>query len=109
MSTIPLSEAKDFLGVIHSHDDVKIQLLLQGAEAEALQFLNLAAFTSLPCESSSSSSSSSEPVDAGMTLDVRTGVLFLLQSAYQASPDDRVKLRKAAETLLMPRRCGLGV
>lgn len=107
MSTIRLEEAKEFLVVTHSLDDAKILRLLDGAEAEALQFLNRTAFSSLPC--SSESSSSSEPVDQGMTADVRTAVLFLLQSAYQASPDDRIKLRKAAEDLLMPHRCGLGV
>ena len=39
MSLIPLDTAKSFLDVIHDWDDAKLQLLLDGAEDEACQFM----------------------------------------------------------------------
>ena len=39
MSMIPLDTAKSFLDVIHDWDDAKLQLLLDGAEDEACQFM----------------------------------------------------------------------
>lgn len=103
MSGITLEEAKDFLNVVHDFDDVKIQRLLNGAVREAMEFLDREDPGNCECESSS------EPPPWVMPEDAETGVLFLLQSVYQASPDERVKLRKAAEDVLMPHRCGLGV
>lgn len=97
MSLIPIEEAKGFLDVIHDSDDGKLQVLLDGAEDEALQFMGrdswqeLIGDTPLPPPS------------------VTVGVMLLLQAAYQAAPDDIPKLRAAAEVKLMPYRCGLGV
>ena len=110
MSLIPLSEAKAFLDVIHDADDMKLQLLLDSAEREALDFMNRVRFDfeCPPCESESESESESEPPEE-MPPPVRTAVLFLLQRNYQANPDDGMKLRAAAEVLLMPYRCQLGV
>lgn len=102
--TITLDEAKDYLDVIHDADDSKIQMLLDAAHDEALQFMGREEFGEV-CECSSSSSSSG-PV---MPASVRLGVLILLQAAYQASPDDAEQLRHVAEVKLMPYRCGLGV
>lgn len=92
MSVISLADAKSFLDVIHSADDVKLQQLLDGAEAEAGDFMNkqLTEFTTLP-------------------FSVVVGVLFILQANYQANPDDVPKLRAAAETKLMPHRIDMGV
>ena len=93
MSVVSLVDAKKFLDVIHNSDDDKLQLLLDGAEDEAAQFLNadsLADWTELP-------------------FSIFIGVLMLLQSNYQASPDDIPKLRSAAETKLMPYRIEMGV
>lgn len=101
--TITLDEAKDYLDVIHDGDDDKIQMLLDAAHDEALQFMNRKGFGEV-CECSSSSSSS-----AVMPASVRLGVLILLQAAYQATPDDAGQLRHVAEVKLMPYRCGLGV
>ncbi len=101
--TITLDEAKDYLDVIHDADDSKLQMLLDAAHDEALQFMNREDFGDV-CECSSSSSS--EPV---MPASVRLGVLILLQAAYQATPDDAEQLRHVAEVKLMPYRCGLGV
>lgn len=103
MSVIDLQTAKQFLDVIHSADDAKLQMLLNGAEREALDFMNRDAFGVEDC----SSEPSSEP--EVMPDSVRIGVLLLLQAAYQATPDDATKLRTAAEVKLMPYRCYMGV
>ncbi len=115
MSVVSLEVAKAFLDVIHSGDDAKLQMLLDAAENEAVEFMNrglldsvvkvvfdcgttsLVAVTPLP--------ESSETIPPSMAL----GVLLLLQAAYQASPDDAEKLRLAAEVKLQPFRIGLGV
>lgn len=106
MSVISLADAKAFLDVIHSADDAKLQALLNGAEAEALRFLDRPHFSGLcPCDEVST-----EPVsDDELPDDVRTGVLTLLQARYQASPDEALKLREIAEQMLFPHRCRLGV
>jgi len=93
MSVIALADAKSFLDVIHNSDDDKLQILLDGAEDEAARFLNVESldeWTELP-------------------FSIFIGVLMLLQSNYQASPDDIPKLRAAAESKLMPFRVDMGV
>lgn len=93
MSVILLADAKSFLDVIHDADDDKLQMLLDAAEDEAAKFLNvdsLAEWSELP-------------------FSALIGTLLLLQSNYQASPDDIPKLRAAAEGKLMPYRVQLGV
>lgn len=93
MSVIMLADAKSFLDVIHNSDDDKLQILLDGAEDEAARFLNVESldeWTELP-------------------FSIFIGVLMLLQSNYQASPDDMPKLRAAAESKLMPFRVDMGV
>ena len=93
MSVIALADAKSFLDVIHDSDDMKLQNLLESSEDEAARFLNvgnLDEWTELPYS-------------------IYIGVLLLLQSNYQASPDDIPKLRMAAETKLMPYRVEMGV
>lgn len=93
MSVISLADAKAFLDVIHNSDDSKLTNLLEAAEDEAARFLNvesLTEWTELP-------------------FSIFIGVLLLLQSNYQASPDDMPKLRSAAESKLMPYRVEMGV
>ncbi len=103
MSVIDLETAKQFLDVIHSADDAKLQMLLDGAEREALDFMNRSEFGAEEC-------SSEPPSDPEvMPGSVRLGVLLLLQAVYQATPDDAAKLRAAAEVKLMPYRCYMGV
>lgn len=107
MSELNLEVAKQYLDVIHNADDEKLQLLLDAAEDEALQFMdreNLSYWGDC-CSESSSGVSSGEP----MPPSVRLGILILLQAAYQATPADQEQLRKIAETKLMPYRCKLGV
>ncbi|MCB1836276.1 MAG: head-tail connector protein [Alcanivoracaceae bacterium] len=104
MSVITLADAKAYLDVIHSADDDKLQSMLDGAEAEALNFMDRDQFGELcPCDSNFESESQS------LLPDVRTGVLILLQASYQASPGDALQLRRVAEIKLMPYRCNLGV
>jgi hypothetical protein len=100
MSAITLSEAKAFLDVIHSFDDTKIQLLLDAAEDEAKQFLNRD-----DLEEWDSNISSTDPIPGS----VKIGVLLLLQSNYQATPDEANKLRQVAEIKLQPYRLELGI
>lgn len=93
MSVISLADAKSFLDVIHDSDDMKLQNLLESAEDEAARFLNVASlteYTELPWS-------------------IYIAILMLLQSDYQASPDDIPKLRSAAESKLMPYRVEMGV
>lgn len=100
MSTITLSEAKGFLDVIHNSDDAKLQILLDAAEDEAKSFMNRDDLIEWD-----SNVSSTDPVPGS----IKIGVLLLLQANYQASPDDVEKLRRIAETKLMPYRIEMGV
>lgn len=100
MSVITLSEAKTFLDVIHNADDAKLQMLLDGAEDEARVFMNRADLVEWDSEISST-----DPIPAS----IKIGVLLLLQSNYQASPDDIEQLRKVAEIKLQPYRLSMGV
>lgn len=93
MSVISLADAKAFLDVIHNSDDSKLTNLLEAAEDEAAGFLNVASlteYTELPWA-------------------IYIGVLLLLQSNYEASPDEIPKLRAAAESKMMPYRVEMGV
>lgn len=93
MSVIMLADAKSFLDVIHNSDDGKLQNLLDAAEDEAARFLNVDSLTEW----------------SELPFSIFIGVLMLLQSNYQATPDDMPKLRSAAETKLMPYRVEMGV
>lgn len=108
MSVISLETAKAVLDVIHTADDAKLQTLLDGAEDEAVQFMNRGLLQPYPAEELVDGALVVPPLDkppASMVL----GVLLLLQAAYQATPDDAEKLRRAAEIKLQPFRIGLGV
>ena len=100
MSVITLSEGKAFLDVIHNADDVKIQLLIDAAEDEAKMFLNR---TDLVEWDNDILTTDEVPAS------VKMGVLLLLQSNYQASPDEIEQFRKVAEIKLMPYRLELGI
>ena len=99
MSIIDLQTAKEYLDVIHSFDNAKLQRLLDGAEDEAAQYINR------PLEELQPEEPSSEPTLPGSVV---LGVMLLLQAAYQATPDDAEKLRRAAEVKLAPYRVGWG-
>ncbi len=102
MSIITLETAKTFLDVIHSADDVKLQMLLDGAEDEAIQFMNRTDLTEWDSEIAVNS-------EYLMPIGVVVAVMLLLQASYQAGVDEIGKLRQAAETKLMPYRLYVGV
>lgn len=97
MSVIALTKAKAFLDVIHGADDAKLQILLDGAEDEAAQYLGRDALAELIA-------TENEVLPGSVVL----GVMLLLQAVYQATPDDAEKLRRAAEVKLAPHRIGWG-
>lgn len=96
MSVIDLSVAKDQLDVVHDMDDEKLQLLLDGAESEASDYMNVSTLEA--------AFDSNGQVPGGVLL----GVMLLLQAAYQAAPAEIGALRSAAEKKLAPYRCGWG-
>lgn len=100
MSVITIEEAKSFLDVIHNGDDEKLQLLLEGAEDEVKQYLNR---TNLDEWEATASSNGLIPAS------VLIGILLLLQSNYQATPEEMEQLRKVAEMKLTPYRLEMGV
>ncbi len=102
MSVLDLEKVKSFLDVIHSADDVKLQMLLDGAEDEAAQFMNRDNLTEWDSDLVIASEYSMPP-------GVMVGIVLLLQANYQAGVDEINKLRKAAETKLTPFRLHMGV
>jgi hypothetical protein len=97
MSIITLDVAKQYLNVIHDFDDNNLQLLLDGAESEAEQFIDQPLTATAP------------EGESELPASLKVGVLMLMQASYQASPDDADKLRKGAEIKLTPFRTGWGV
>lgn len=98
MSIIDLETAKNYLEVIHSADDAKLQMLLDGAEDEAAQYMNRDLEDMIIADSS----------EDRLPPSVVVGIMLLLQAVYHATPDDADKLRAAAEVKLAPYRCGWG-
>lgn len=111
MSTISLTIAKARLRSTHTADDADIQQALDGAEQEALRYLNRSELPTLPIdypdsESSEEVPSSEDPV-AG---DVIDAVLLLVKASVEATtPAEIAGYRAAAEVKLHPYRLRLGV
>lgn len=111
MSVIPLDTAKKRLRVIHSADDADIQQALDGAEQEAMRYMNRTQLPTLPQDwpttaSSEDVPSSEDPVVA----DVVEGILLLVKASYEATTPAEIEgYRKAAEIKLHPYRVMLGV
>jgi len=97
MSITNISVAKHYLNIIFDDGDEQLQLLLDAAEDEALQFLDIGDDLSVLAE------------DDRLPASVTLGILILLQASYQASPDEAKQLREIAETKLFPYRKGSGV
>ena len=108
MSVISLDTAKAMLDVIHNADDAKLQLLLDGAEDEAVQFMNRGMLEPSPAAILVDGVLVVAPPLEKPPASMVVGVLLLMQASYQASPEDAEKLRRAAEVKLHPFRIGLG-
>lgn len=117
---IELELVKDFLNVYHSADDAKLELILEGAINEAEQIINRQIKFVPPnggipnqyqvyFEPEYVQADYYEDQLSGVIAGVKMGVLLLAQAMYYATPDDAVRLRKAAEIKLWPYRYGLGV
>lgn len=114
MSTVTIEQAKAWLRVTHASDDVLIQDLIDGAEDEALQYLDR---PSLPkrgdtaVDECASTDSNTDPASDSDDLApvVRTGILLIVQGNYEgATPADMERLRAAAEVKWHPYRNNLG-
>ena len=109
MSVIALATIKSYLRVTHTSDDTLLQTLLDGAEDEALRFMNRSELPGLsydlPEDSSSEPDIDTEPSIAPSVI---VGVALLVSCDYDAAPDERETLRKAAEVKLQPYRTEIG-
>ena len=109
MSVIALATVKAYCRVTHSLDDALLQTLLDGAEAEAMRLMNRSELPGV--EYALYEDSSSEPditTEVAVAPDVVVGVALLVSCDYDAEPDDRAKLRAAAEAKLFPYRMEMG-
>ena len=90
MSFHTLDEIKADLRVTHASDDALLQTLLEAAEDEAMCFLNCSELT--------------------ISNSITAAIYLLVRAKYDATlPDEIARLRKCAETLLMPYREDMGI
>lgn len=101
---ISLDTAKSFLDVLHSSDDTKLQILLDGAVEEATNYMGY----DTPEDYKEFIDSSENPYGETPNGFV-VGALLLLQANYQASPDEIPKLRDAAYVKLFQYRIDWGI
>lgn len=107
MSVIDLDVVKKDLRITHSEDDDLLQIYLDSAEDEALHFMDR---NELPLDGEGAESDAVSSSDAAISPSVYRAVLLLVRAGYDATtPDEIEKLRKCAETTLMPFRKQLGV
>lgn len=109
MSVIALATVKAYLRVTHTDDDALLQTLLDSAEAEAMRYMNRTYLPGANYELPEDSSSEVEvDLEQEAAPDVVVAVVLLVACEYEAQPDDRATLRRAAETKLMPYRTEMG-
>lgn len=108
MSAVTLDEMKAYLRITHNADDVLLQSLIDGAEDEALMYLDR---ESLPKrgDSASDEADSNLPDPASDADDlapvVRIGIYLIVQSLYEGKDASEVDAcRRAAETKWQPYR-----
>lgn len=111
MSTISLTVAKQRLKIIHDWDDDDVQQALDGAEQEALRFLNRDYLPTLPLDYPSSEQSEDIPSSEDpVVADVIEGVLLLTMANYEPlTPAEVEGYRKAALVKLAPYRVQMGI
>lgn len=113
MSTsVTVAEVKDVLRIRHSSDDALLQKLIENAEGECRDFLDVRVLPTADPETNSPLESEAEPVSDSSTLEggVRQAIYLLVEAAYdRLDGNDLERFRKAAEVKLMPHRKKLGV
>ncbi len=113
MSKITLDTVKAFIQVTHDSDNARLQRMLDGAEDEALRYLELDTLPRLgaacpDCEPTSGVEPVSDADDVAPV--VVTGICILVQAVYDAGTAAEVKeMRRIAFDMLSPYRCGMGV
>jgi hypothetical protein len=114
MSTVTIAEAKAYLRVKHDSDDALLQMLLDSAEDECLQYLDRPALPKRgdvvvdECDTNAPIDPASDSDDIAPT--VREGILMIVQAGYEAaSVDDLGAVRRAATVKWHPYRNNLGV
>lgn len=113
MSTVRVEQVRNYLKITHTDDDVELQELIDGAEDEALQFLDR---DELPRRGQAAvdelDSNQPEPVSDSDDLApvVRMAIYLLVQGMYEAKDaTEMAAVRTVAERKLMPYRNRLGV
>lgn len=114
MSAISLQDVRAYLRVTQQSDDVLLQLLLDDAEDEALEYLNR---TTLPRKGETiredfDSNTRPEPVSDSDDLagSVRSGIFLIVQAMYERADNSTLAAaRESAEIKWFPYRVGLGV
>lgn len=97
--TITIDDIKRDLRVTHDDDDALLDVLLDAAIDEAVQYLDL---DDLPTVADSSSSEKVAP-------SLYAAIFLLVRAKYDATtPDEISRLRQCAETLMAPYRVNLG-
>jgi len=86
-----LEEVKDALRVSGNQDDDLLERLLASAVSECLRFTGL------------------EELDSSSEEDLWQGIIVMIHADYDGDPKVRNEYRRAAESLWMPYRTGLGV
>lgn len=86
-----LEEVKDALRVSGNQDDDLLERLLASAVSECLRFTGL------------------EELDSRSEEDLWQGIVVMIHADYDGDPKVRNEYRRAAESLWMPYRTGLGV
>lgn len=113
MSAVRVEQVKAYLKLTHNEDDGELQELIDGAEDEALQFLDR---DELPRRGQSAvdecDSNQPEPVSDSDDLApvVRLAIYLLVQGMYEAKDAaEMAAVRTVVERKLMPYRNRLGV
>lgn len=111
MSTISIEVAERRLRITHTEDNSDLQQALDGAEQEALRFLNREYLPTLPFDYPASSSSEDYPTSEDpVAADVVEAVLLLVKASFEATTPEEIEgYRKAALIKLQPYRLRLGV
>lgn len=113
MSVVTVAQVKQFLSQFHSANDELIQMLLDGAEDEAKQYLGRDELPRQddPCADCTSDSTANPASDAGdIAPTVRNGIFCLVQAIYAGTPpDEAAQYRSLALDMMRPYRCGWGV